>query len=97
MRNNGLSRLVNSTIHAHDKIMLKSCICILEKGVEVALKCLKQGFRDLVLNRGWKLIVEVKFFNNQIEIINKSILDKLFDRVIQLVWNLFLAVTILKS
>jgi len=51
----------------------------------------------LILNRGRELVVEIEFFNDQIEIVDESILDELFNRMIQLVWDLFLLIAILKS
>lgn len=45
----------------------------------------------------WELIVEVKFFDDQVEIVDKGVLDKFFDRVVELVGDLFFRVTIFKS
>ena len=50
----------------------------------------------MILNRGWELVVKVELLDDQIEIVNESVLDELFDRMIKLVWDLFLLIAILK-
>ena len=49
------------------------------------------------MDRRWELVVEVKFFDNQVEIVDESVLDELFDRVVKLVRDLFFAVAVLES
>ena len=97
MGHNCLSWLVDSAVHTDDQLMLEACICVQEETVEMALECLEKRFGYLVLDGGWQLLIEVELLDDKVEIINESVLNKFFDRVIQFVWNLLLTVTIFKS
>ena len=47
---NGLAGLVDPAVHAHDQLVLESCVCVQEKVVEMDLEGLEQGLRNLVLD-----------------------------------------------
>ena len=79
MRNDGLAWLINSTVHAHDQLMLETNICIQKEVVELILEVFEQALTDLILNARRQLIIKTKFFDDQIEIIHKGILNKFFD------------------
>ena len=94
MGDDGLAGLVNPAIHAHNQLVLETSISVQEEVVEMDLKRLEKRLRNLVLDRGWQFFVEVKLFDNQIEVIDESILDEFLDGVVQFVWNLFLTVAV---
>ena len=77
------------------KVVL-SHVSVQEEAIKMVFECFEKRLRNLVLNRCRQLIVKVEFFNDQVKIINESILDELFDRVIQFIRDLFLFVTIFK-
>ena len=77
--------------------MLEPCVRVLKEGIKVVFEGLEKWLRNQVLDRRWEFVVEVKLFDNQVEIVDESILDELFDRVVKLVRDLFFAVAVLES
>jgi hypothetical protein len=76
--------------------VLKSYVCIQEEVAELVFEAFEKRFGYLVLDLGWKFVVEVKFFNDKIVIIDESVLNELFERLIQLIWDLLVFVAIFK-
>ena len=77
--------------------MLEADVCVQEEVLEVSLKLFEEGFRNLILDGGWQLVVEVEFFYNEVVIEYKRILDELLDRIVQLVRYLLLLVAVLEA
>jgi hypothetical protein len=97
MWDDGLARLVDSAIHAHDQLVLETCISVQKEAVKVVFESLEQGLGDLVLDRGRKFFVKVELLDDQVEIINEGILNELFDGMIKLIRNFLNFVAVLKS
>jgi len=50
VRDDGLARLVDSAIHAHNQLVLETGVGIQEKVVEMDLERLEERLRNLILN-----------------------------------------------
>ena len=96
MTHQDFARLVDPAVHAHDQLVLEPDICVQEEVVELVLECLEQRVRYLVLYAGWQFIIKTELFNDEVEIIDKGILNEFFDRVVELVGYLFFLVAVFK-
>jgi len=96
IRNDCFAWLVDTAVHVHDQLVLEANICVQEEITELVFERLEKGFRNLVLDLGWQFVVKIKFFNNQIVIVNKSILNEFLDRVVKPIWNLFFFIAVFK-
>jgi len=63
--------------------MLKSNVGIEEKVAELVLKCSEKTFADLILNLCRQFVVEIKFFNDKVVIVHKSVLNEFFNAVVK--------------
>ena len=63
----------------------------------MAFERFEKRLGDLVLDSGWEFLVEVELLDDQVEIVDESVLDELLDRVIELVRNRLFRVTLFKS
>jgi len=70
IRNNSLSRLVDSAIQADNDFIDKSSLTFFKEVVKGAFEFFEHTdtFDDLCLHIGGELLIEGKFFNNEIEI-----------------------------
>lgn len=96
MLHNGLAGLVDTTVHVNDQLILEANVGVEEEVVEVLLEATEEWLAYLVLDGCWQLVVEWEFFDDEVEIVNESILNELFNRVIKLIRYLFFLVAVLK-
>ena len=59
--------------------MLEANVSVEEKVAKLVLECSKQRLRYLVLDLSWQFVVEVELFDDEVVIINESVLNKFFD------------------
>jgi hypothetical protein len=76
--------------------VLEPNVSVQEETIEILLKRFEEGLRNLVLDRRWQFCVKIELFDNQIEIVHKSILNELFDGVVKFVGDFFFLVAILE-
>ena len=77
--------------------MLEAHVQIEEEITELRLERFEKWLCYLILNLSWEFLIKIEFFNDEVIIIYESILNEFFDGVIELVGNVLVSVTILKS
>lgn len=82
MCDDGFAWLIDSAKHTYNQLVLEADIRVQEEVVELSFEILEQGIWDLILDTRRQLIIESKFFNDEIEIENEGILNELFDWMI---------------
>ena len=84
MLNDSSSRSIDSTVKIDDNLVDKSSFAFFEEMVEWFFKLMENSS---VLNKFWlhfwcNLLIEVEFFNNQVEIKQKRLFDIFSDIVV---------------
>jgi hypothetical protein len=77
-------RLVYPSKHVYDKFINETTLAVLKEVPELCLEILENCTYDLCLHFWWDLLVEIEFFNNQIEIVQEGIMNELFNVTIQI-------------
>ena len=49
------------------------------------------------MNGRRQLCIKAELFNNEVEIVDKGILNEFFNGVVELVWNFFFLIAVLKT
>jgi hypothetical protein len=85
IRDNSLTRSVNSAIHTDDELIGKSSLALLKEMVERALKLLEDSsvLDQIGLHLWCDLLVELELLDDQVEIVKEGLLHILPDVVIK--------------
>jgi hypothetical protein len=77
-------RLINPSKHVYDELINETALTVLKEVSELCLEVLENCTYDLCLHFWWDLLIEVEFFNNQIEVVQEGIVNKLLNVAIQI-------------
>ena len=82
--------VLNPTIQSDDELIDKSLFTLFEEMIEILLKLLEliSWQNQFSLHFGCDLLEELEFFNNEVVIIEESLIDILFDVVIEVRLNM---------
>jgi hypothetical protein len=75
-------RFEDPAVHIYYHLVAESNIQTFKEIWELAFESFKKTIRDIILKIRWQLIVIVEFPNNQIIIINKSVLNCIFNGMV---------------
>lgn len=78
--------MVYSAVHVDDKFIGEAPLAVFKKVSEVYLKVFENCVHHVCLHFRRDLLIEVEFFNNQVEIVQESVLHVLLNITVE-VWR----------
>ena len=81
----GLARCVDTAVHADDELVGESSLALLEEMVEGSFKLLEDSgvLNKISLHLWGDLLIELEFLDDEVEIVEESLLDVLSDVVVE--------------
>jgi len=80
-------RFVYSCKHINNQLIYEASFTVFEEMSKLQLKFLENSAYNLGLHLGRDLLVEIEFFNNKVEIMQKGVVHELLNVTVQVGWN----------